>query len=111
MQVLAETLLLAGDLRAAALFEVAPIPQFAFALGGGVGTMFSANFFFDSPSADFASGFIRLEGRLASSYDDMREDGQFVFGGECQFGYVFRGSLPEGAALIGPRAFVGILLR
>lgn len=41
-QVLGETFLLGGDMRAGALVEIAPVAPLAFALGGGVGTMFTA---------------------------------------------------------------------
>ncbi len=112
-QVFGETFLLGGDMRAGALLEVSPVPQFAFSIGGGVGTMAIVNFYFDSPSADFASGFVRLEGRLtpARNGEARPKETLFVFGLECQLGYVFKGSIPEGSLLVGPRAFGGVLWR
>ena len=107
LQLLGESMLLAGDMRAGLLFEIAPIPQFAFALGGGVGTMFIANIFFHSPSADFGSGVVRLEGRLPQTYPGTDID--LVFGLEGQLGYVFKGSIPEGSLVVGARGFGGML--
>lgn len=110
-QVFGETMLLGGDMRAAGLLEIAPVPQFAFSLCGGVGTMFIASLFSSSPSADFASGLVRLEGRLENANEASSPDRQTipVFGFEGQLGYVFRGSIPEGSLLVGPRLFGGFL--
>ena len=109
LQLFAETLLLAGDARAGALVEFAPAPPFAFALGGGVGSMYLANLFVGSPSADFAAGVVRLEGRVRQELtgDDVPD---IVFGAEAQVGSVFDGSLPDGTLLVGGRAFGGMLL-
>ena len=108
LQGLAETALLAGDLRIGALVELAPIPYFAISAGGGVGTMFIANFHAASPSADFASGVLRLEGRVP------RERGEdpgleAVFGIEGQLGSTFAGDFPRGTLLVGGHGFGGVL--
>ena len=111
LQVFGETLLMLGDMRAAALLEVAPIPYFAVAAGGGVGTMWNANLYFDDPSADFASGVLRLEGRLPERTRPSPIDKSLdlVFGLEGQLGSVFKGSLPAGTIVLGGRGFGGFL--
>jgi hypothetical protein len=108
LSALAETALLAGDMRIGGLIEFAPSQFFAFALGGGVGTMFIANFVTTSPSADFVSGVLRLEGRVSPRRGDQRAL-EPVFGVEGQLGDVFAGDLPPGTILVGGRAFGGVL--
>lgn len=108
LSALAETALLAGDMRIGGLVEFAPSRFFAFALGGGVGTMFIANFVATSPSADFGSGVLRLEGRVSPRGGDQRAL-EPVFGLEGQLGDVFAGDLPPGTILVGGRAFGGVL--
>ncbi|MCC6521824.1 MAG: hypothetical protein IT373_04115, partial [Polyangiaceae bacterium] len=110
LQLFGETLLLAGDARAGALFELAPSAHFAIAAGGGVGSMYLANFFFHSPSADFGAVVLRLEGRVEDE-DGSSPEGRLdlVFGAEGDLGFVFAGSLPPGAWLLGGRAFAGLL--
>jgi hypothetical protein len=103
-----ETALLAGDVRAAATVEFSPIAELAIGLGGGVGSMYLANFFVHSPSADFGVGFLRVEGRALdeTSLDHVTS---LCFGAELEGGYVFSGALPVATPLVGGRAFGGVL--
>jgi hypothetical protein len=104
LQAFAETALLAGDARIGGLVEFAPSEFFAFALGGGVGSMFIANFFAAAPTADFASGVLRLEGRVPQGGGPDP-----VFGIEGQLCDTFAGDFPPGTLLLGGRAFGGVL--
>ncbi|MBK7395828.1 MAG: hypothetical protein IPJ34_05855 [Myxococcales bacterium] len=103
----AETALLAADARTALLVEVAPVRSFALAAGAGVGAMWTANFFFQDPSANFVFGLARVEIRPG-----VREaHGELVFGIEGALGRTHRGTVPEGTQVLGGRAFVGLLFR
>lgn len=103
----AETALLAADARAALALELSPVRPFALAVGAGVGAMWTANFFFQSPSANFAFGLARAEVRLPP---DARY-GEVVFGLEGVLGRTHHGTVPEGTQVIGGRVFCGLLFR
>ncbi len=108
VQLMAETLFFYGDARAGLLIEIAPHPMFAVALGGGVGSMFMANLFYPSPSADFGSGVLRAELRLPD--DSSRSELDVVVGVEGQLGATFAGTLPAGTLVGGARVLAGFLL-
>lgn len=103
----AETALLVADARTALLVEVAPVRSFALAVGAGVGAMWTANFFFQDPSANFVFGLARVEIRPG-----VREaHGELVFGIEGALGRTHRGTVAEGTQVLGGLAFVGLLFR
>lgn len=106
-QLFAETALLAADARAALLLEVAPARPLALAIGGGVGAMWTANFLFQSPSANFAFGLARVEVRPSIRLTP----GELVFGVEGLLGRTHHGTVPEGTSVLGGRAFFGLLFR
>lgn len=108
VQLMAETLFFYGDARAGVLIEIAPHPMFAVAAGGGVGSMFMANLFYPSPSADFGSGVLRFELRFPG---ERADDLDIVVGVEGQLGATFAGAVPAGTLVGGARLFAGFLLR
>lgn len=106
-QLFGQTAVLTADARAALLLEVAPVRSFALGVGAGVGAMWTANFLFESPSANFSFGLARGEVRL----DHREGQGGLVFGLEGVLGRTHRGSVPAGTQVIGGRAFFGMLFR
>lgn len=108
LNAVAETIVLAGDARVGALFEVAPVDAFAVSLGGGVGSLYDINFFFANPSADFAVGLLRVEGRIQTG---AAGDQLMSFGAEGQLGGALGGDAAPGTLVTGGRAVVGLLWR
>lgn len=110
LNAMAETIIVSGDVRVAALIEIAPVDVFAIAAGGGVGTLYMFNFLFPNIDASFAVGLLRAEGRLPNR-DASGSISAFTFGGDVSLGRALGGDAAAGTLTVGGRAIFGLLWR